>query len=43
MTKEYDWKTDYDWTDLEDHPVITQEVQPKEDDNNIIPLFKEAN
>ena len=43
MTKEYNWRTDYDWTDLEDHPVTTQEVQPKEDDNNIIPLFKEAN
>jgi len=21
LKKQYDWRTDYDWTDLNDHPV----------------------
>ena len=27
MTKEYNWRTDYDWTDPKDHPVTTQKVK----------------
>ena len=28
LKKQYDWKTDYDWTDLQDHPVIDEIKDP---------------
>jgi hypothetical protein len=40
MTKEYNWRTDYDWTDPNDHPVTTQNVKLTDVDldSNVIPL-----
>ena len=33
MTKDYNWKTDYDWTNPDDHPVETkEEIQKTLDD-----------
>ena len=40
MTKEYNWRTDYDWTDPNDHPVSDKEFQPKVLKDQVVNFYK---
>jgi len=40
MTRDYDWKTDYDWTNPNDHPVETKSsIQKQLDDPNCVGII----
>jgi len=40
MSKEYNWRTDYDWTDPKDHPVSDNEFQPKVLKDQVVNFYK---
>tara|TARA_R100001132_G_C3218669_1_gene58280 strand:+ start:257 stop:538 length:282 start_codon:yes stop_codon:yes gene_type:complete len=39
MTKEYNWRKNYDWTDKNDHPV-EDEFQPKVLKDQVVKFYK---